>query len=68
MLAKLAECVRCGDEYTYRRKELGYDTCLACGDHSARRIAARRTRQNLREMAPNSTTGSIEELFDKRGG
>ena len=68
MLAKFAECTKCGEEYNYRRKELGYSTCLGCGDQSARSIAAKRTRENLRDMAPNSFTGSVEELFDKRGG
>jgi predicted nucleic acid-binding Zn-ribbon protein len=67
MLAKIAECIKCGEEYNYRRKELGYATCLGCGERSARRISARRTQDSLREMAPNSFTGSVDELFDERG-
>ena len=67
MLAKIAECEKCGEEYNYRRKELGYTTCLDCGERSAVRISTQRTRENLREMAPHSFTGSMDDLFDKRG-
>ena len=67
MLAKFAECVKCGEEYNYRRKELGYTTCLECGERSGVRIYTGRTRENLREMAPHSFTGSMDDLFDKRG-
>jgi len=27
-----AICKECGDEYSYKRKQLGYDTCLDCGE------------------------------------
>ena len=63
---KYAECVVCGEEYNYKRKELGYNTCLECGARSASRIIAQRTRENLREMAPHSFTGSVEDMFDDR--
>ena len=65
---KYATCVNCGEDYVYKRKELGYNTCLECGGRSANRIIQRRTRENLREMAPHSFTGSVDELFDERGG
>jgi hypothetical protein len=29
------ECVDCGDSFPPRRYELGYHTCLACGDKQA---------------------------------
>ena len=28
----MAICIECDDEYSDRRKALGYDTCLDCGD------------------------------------
>lgn len=31
----MAICIRCGDEYADKRKKLGYDICLACGDMDA---------------------------------
>ena len=37
-----AICVECGDEYSIKRKELGYRTCLECGDANARREVERR--------------------------
>jgi len=69
MKAKIryATCTECGEDYNYKRRELGYPTCLDCGGRSANRIIAHRTRENLREMAPNSFTGSVEDMFDKRG-
>lgn len=64
---KYATCINCGEDYNHKRKELGYNTCLECGGRSANRIIAHRTRENLREMAPHSFTGSVEDLFDKPG-
>jgi hypothetical protein len=32
----MAMCVSCGDYYTDRRLDLGYRTCLGCGDVEAR--------------------------------
>ena len=31
------ECRECGEEYHPRRKELGYHTCLSCGDKKAQK-------------------------------
>ena len=30
-MKKIAECVKCGEQYSYKRRELGYRTCLDCG-------------------------------------
>ena len=65
---KVATCVECEEEYPIKRKQLGYRTCLDCGERSAVRISSKRTQQNLREMAPHHYTGSVDELFDERGG
>ena len=35
-------CIKCGDGYSIKRKELGYSTCLACGGAAANKEAARR--------------------------
>ena len=32
----IAICVECWEEYSIKRKELGYKTCLECGDANAR--------------------------------
>jgi hypothetical protein len=31
-----ATCVTCGDDFSLARLNLGYRTCLPCGDHEAR--------------------------------
>jgi len=63
---KYAECVQCGAEYPIKRKELGYNTCLSCGDRDATRVSRARQRQTLQQLAP-SYQGPIEDLFDERG-
>ena len=34
-MKKIAECVKCGEQYSYKRRELGYHTCLDCGSAEA---------------------------------
>jgi anaerobic ribonucleoside-triphosphate reductase len=43
MTKKIAECVKCGEQYSYRRRELGYYTCLECGRHEALKEIVRRS-------------------------
>jgi ribosomal protein L37AE/L43A len=31
------KCILCEEEYTIKRKELGYDTCLECGEEEAQK-------------------------------
>ena len=40
MARKTATCHACGEHYNYRRKQLGYNFCLDCGDYKAREIRA----------------------------
>ena len=32
------ECDKCGEEFDARRKELGYNTCLSCGQLIAEQV------------------------------
>ena len=34
-MKKIAECVKCGEQHSYKRRELGYHTCLGCGSTEA---------------------------------
>lgn len=34
----MAYCTRCGDDYPQGRRDLGYTTCLPCGDTAARLV------------------------------
>lgn len=38
------ECIECGDDYNPRRFELGYLTCLECGDKEATRQIIRKAK------------------------
>ena len=40
----IAICVECWEEYSIKRKELGYKTCLECGDANARVETARKAK------------------------
>ena len=37
-------CNVCGEEYPAKRKELGYKTCINCGDKFARKEAVRKSK------------------------
>lgn len=39
-----AECIECGDDFPVKRYELGYHTCLDCGDKHARSEAQRKSK------------------------
>ena len=39
----MAECVRCFDFYSDKRKAIGYDTCLECGGTAAAKQVVRRS-------------------------
>ena len=38
-----AKCLNCGELYNYKRRQLGYKTCLDCGDISAMREIIRKS-------------------------
>jgi len=38
------ECVECGEDYNPKRRSLGYQTCLECGDQEATRQILRKAR------------------------
>ena len=74
----MATCITCEEEYSDKRLELGYHTCLDCGQASAVAISRARTRASLADMTPSaSAVGnkvgspdefSPDELFDSRPG
>ena len=42
----MAICKNCGEEYSDKRKSLGYNICLDCGEHQAiirKKIKSKRT-------------------------
>tara|TARA_Y100001938_G_C8066606_1_gene420555 strand:- start:1190 stop:1399 length:210 start_codon:yes stop_codon:yes gene_type:complete len=43
MIKKTPECIKCGEPYNYKRREIGYYTCLDCGRHEALKEIVRRS-------------------------
>lgn len=62
----MAECVKCGEEYSDKRLALGYLICLDCGDRDAMKTISARRRATLQAMAPHQFTGDVREVLDKR--
>ena len=63
-------CITCEEEYSDKRKALGYSTCLDCGEAEARVISQVRANAKLREMTPylSGSLAQPDALFDTRPG
>jgi hypothetical protein len=63
-------CITCEEEYSDKRKALGYSTCLSCGETEAREISQGRAHAKLREMTPylSGSLAQPDALFDSRPG
>lgn len=40
----MAICTKCYENYPEKRKELGYTTCISCGDKEAQKEAIRKSK------------------------
>ena len=58
----IAECIKCGEEYSAKRLELGYPTCLECGERQATKEADRKSRC----FAPAYNKGAYMYVSSKR--
>jgi len=58
----MAECITCEEEYSDKRLELGYETCLDCGQAEAVGVINARKKRVLAEIAPTATASGE---FDK---
>ena len=43
-LNKMPQCFDCGEEFSPKRKELGYEHCLECGDGYAQKETLRKSK------------------------
>lgn len=34
----MAQCIKCGDDYSDARKQLGYKVCLECGEAASKQV------------------------------
>jgi len=50
----MTECVICGDGYDDERAELGFDTCLVCGQE----VAEREMEEKFQRTAPAFNKGA----------
>lgn len=46
----MATCIKCGDEFSDKRKALGYDTCLDCGEQEAKELARPKKEKLLQRL------------------
>ena len=64
----MAMCVNCGDQYSDRRLNLGYRTCMPCGDDVARTIRWLAAPINKSNYVLISDLNDLKGLNPKRMG
>jgi len=66
----MAICITCEEDYSDKRKALGYGTCLECGETEAKAISQSRAHAKLCEMTPyiSGSLAQPDTLFDNRPG
>jgi hypothetical protein len=57
----MAICLKCQEDYSDKRRELGFSTCLSCGDIAASKEANRRKKC----LAPAYSKGAYQLVYDK---
>ena len=57
----MAICRECGAEFSDKRKALGYDTCLDCGEQDAQEL----TEQRKERVAPAYNKGAYQYITSK---
>jgi len=64
----MAECITCEEEYSDKRLDLGYMTCLNCGQADAVNVINIRNRKVLAEIAPAAAASgeldNVKEMND----
>ncbi len=54
----MAVCIKCYNDFPCARKNLGYDTCIICGDKEAKKEALRKSKC----IAPLFNKGSYQYI------
>lgn len=54
----MAICIECDEEYPKKRYELGYLTCLECGNNQATKEIKRKSKQ----VAPHYSKGAYQYI------
>ena len=58
MMPDVKFCIKCDMEYPKARYQLGYRTCLSCGDKDATKIAV----QKCKQTAPLFNKGAVQYI------
>ena len=64
----MANCVKCGDNYPLARHNLGYRTCLECGDVDARKVSWVSAPINKSNYMLVTNIEELKQLNPKRTG
>jgi len=56
----MAECFECGEEFSNKRKKLGYDICLKCGEEKAYLQAIDKSKR----ISPLYNKGGLQFITD----
>lgn len=56
----MAECIECGEEFSDKRMELGYNWCLSCGDDIAYKQAVKKSKR----ISPLYNKGGLQFITD----
>lgn len=64
----MATCYTCGDTYPPARYELGYNTCLSCGDFAARGVKWTSVPMNKSNYVLVTNREELKMLNPKRVG
>lgn len=64
----MANCISCGDTFPPRRFDLGYNTCLSCGDFSARATRWTVVPMNKSNYVLVTNLDELKQLNPKRVG
>lgn len=59
-------CRQCGDTYPLARRNLGYTTCLSCGDYAARQVRHTTAPLNKSNYVLISNVEDLRQLNPKR--
>ncbi len=59
IILSMSSCIKCSKNFNKKRAELGYKTCLGCGDVAA----TRETLRKCRSVAPAYNKGAYTYVY-----
>jgi len=59
IMVSMSRCIKCSNKFNKKRAELGYRTCLGCGDV----VAIRETLRKCRSVAPAFNKGAYTYVY-----